>query len=433
MKDKFKKITLTALFATALFILPFSIKDGIAKVSAACHPHTNYYFYGLVAGYNSYLNEEFPYERQHASYFSDELPEGAKIDTVQYKWIDLGKGEDGWTFRKFWEQEITVNTTDLNDGGAPNPKKNGDEWYFAHAKAWIDNADGTTREDFVDHTIYPTDTLVETTYYAQADNGFPTLVLQDSANNLIAGGIKRYIGSDWVDFAKKVSELKDSSGKHPTSGQIWIPALYAATFQVCEEEPDPEPEPEPTPEYNVIVKYVDDETNEEIKNQKDLGNFKTGEDYSAVCDDTIGEYELVSEKQLGGTMANSDVVLYCRYKQPEVEPAPTPTFDLTINYLDKNTREPIKDPYHDPNAYETGDKYTAECLDAIGNTYILDSFTGSLSGTFADRDIVINCLYTTQPVQTSDIPIYIVWAVGGAGLIYSIYYFRKYYKKQSSV
>lgn len=32
--------------------------------------------------------------------------------------------------------------------------------------------------------------------------------------------------------------------------------------------------------------------------------------------------------------------------------------------------------------------------------------------------------------QTFDLPIFIVWGVGGAALIYSIYYFRKYYKSQ---
>ena len=35
-----------------------------------------------------------------------------------------------------------------------------------------------------------------------------------------------------------------------------------------------------------------------------------------------------------------------------------------------------------------------------------------------------------ENVQTFDLPIFIVWGVGGAALIYSIYYFTKYYKSQ---
>ena len=434
MKKKFKKTILGTLFVALLLVLPFVNKGGIEKVKAEpnCHTHTNYYFYSLVASYDSYRNGKFPLQRVHTSYFSDELPEGAVIESAQYNWLDLGAGEDGWTISKFWTTDITIDDDDKTPEGAPKPKKNGDEWYFAHALAWVDDATGEEREDNVEPTQYATSDLVRNSFYAQSSDGIMALRIQDSANNLIIGSVKRLIDSDWIAFADKVKAQANGT-EHPTDGQIWIPSLLQVTFDVCEDEPEPEPEPDP--EYNVIVKYVDDETNQEIKNQKDLGSFKTGEDYATTCDDTIGDYELVSEKELSGTMANSDVTLYCRYRQPEPEPEPEPdpTFDLTINYLDKNTREPIKDPYHDPNAYSTGDKYTAECLDSVGNSYILDSYTGNLSGTFANKDIVINCLYTTQPVQTSDIPIFIVWAVGGAGLIYSIYYFRRYYKKQSSV
>lgn len=49
-----------------------------------------------------------------------------------------------------------------------------------------------------------------------------------------------------------------------------------------------------------------------------------------------------------------------------------------------------------------------------------------------------DCDETTTPTPeepennagTFDLPIFIVWGVGGAALIYSIYYFRKYYKSQ---
>ena len=436
MKKRFKKTILGTFFVALLLILPFVNKGGVEEVKAAenCHTHTNYYFYSLVAGYNSYSNVKLPYQRAHTSYFSDELPEGAVIETAQYNWLDLEAGEDGWTISKFWNTDITIDDNNKTPEGAPKPKKNGDEWYFAHALAWVNDENGQEREDIVEPTQYATSDLIRNSYYAPATDGAMPLRIQDSANNLIPGSVKRVIGTEWTQLAETV-KAQGSGGSHPTDGLIWIPALLQVKFDVCESTPDPEPEPEPDSKYNVIVKYVDDETDQEIREQTNLGSFKTGEDYATTCYDTIDDYTLVSEKELGGTMANSDVTLYCRYNLPDEEPDPTPnpTFDLTINYLDKNTGNPIKDPYHDPNAYSTGDNYTAECLDSVGNSYILDSYEGSLTGTFADKDIVINCLYTTEPAQTSDIPIHIVFIVAGAALAYSIYYLVKYYKKESSV
>ena len=262
-------------------------------------------------------------------------------------------------------------------------------------------------------------------------------------------------------------------------------------------EPDPEPEPEPAVEYSVVVKYVNDETDEEIKTSSNIGKFKEGENYSATCMDTIDNYTLVSNKELSGTMQNQDVVLYCRYSPPKTDPTPTdkhsvivkyvddetdeeieqptnvgkfskgeqysttcyetingyqlvsqknftatmedkdvvlycryklpspdPTYSLTVNFLGKTTREPLRDPIVQKNTYKTGDKYKATCLDSIGSTYILDSYTGNLSGTFANNDITINCLYTTQAIQTSDIPIYAIIIIGLGALIYSGLYIK---------
>lgn len=565
MKNTFKKVTFGMLFTVLVITLSIINKDHLEEVKAAggCPTHTNYYFYSLVASYDSYLDEEFPYHRVHTSYFSDELPEGAVVDTAQYNWLDLGSGENGWTIRKFWN--IKYYQPDELD-----VVKNGDEWYFLHAPAWVDDGKGEESEDAVDVTEYNIEDIIRNSYYAEASDGTMALRIQDSATDTISGTIVRRIEDTWIDFAAMVKAQANGT-EHPTHGQIWLPAVLEVTFEVCEEieEPDteynvvvkyvdnesgdtlksdkdlgkyatgeeysatcddaigeyklvsqkelggvmadsnvtlycrysksePEPEPEPEPEYNVVVKYIDDESEEEIRNQTNLGKFKKGEEYSTTCFDTVSDYQLTSEKELSGTMADSDVTLYCRYKKPEPEPEPEPeysviikyiddeteeeieeqtnlgkfkkgekysapcfdtinnfqlvsqkeingtvedknvilycryrepepepTYSLTINYLGKTTKEPLRDPIVQINKYTTGDKYTATCLDSIGSTYILDSYTGNLTGTFADQDIEINCLYTTEAIQTSDMPIYIICIFGVGALIYSIIYIRK--------
>jgi len=116
------------------------------------------------------------------------------------------------------------------------------------------------------------------------------------------------------------------------------------------------------------------------------------------------------------------------------EPTEDPTYKVTVNYLDKKTEEPIADPKVTP-GFKNGESYLETCPDSLVNgTYVNTppGYTGSLSGKIAGKDVVINCLYSNENEPTSDIPIYIVWGVGGAALAYSIYYFRKYYKQENN-
>ena len=404
------------------FVLFSFLIIGIDKVNAACTTHTNYYFYSFTDWYTAFDGKEFPYKQVNTASFSDELPVGAVPESAKYNWIDFSAEEDGWTFRKFWEiKKDVANDIDVI--------KNGDEWYFVHTATWIHDNTGEVNDDNLDTSKFKIEDMVRNSYYAVVEDGTMALRIQDTPNNIITGTVVRTIEETWKDFAEAARAQTASDGSHPTDGQIWMPALLQVKFEVCETTPDKAPTPEN--KYNVIVKYVDDATNEEIREQTNLGSFKTGEDYLAECYDTIDDYTLTSQKEIGGTMANSDVTLYCRYNKEKEPTTDVPTFDLTINYLDKNTNEPIKDPYHDPNAYKSGDNYTAECLDSVGSGYILDSYIGNLTGTFADDDIVINCLYVTEPVQTSDIPLQIVFIVAAVALGYSIYYLVKYYKPQN--
>lgn len=424
MKKKFKKTILGTFFVGLVLVMPFISKGGIEEVKAEeknCTKHSNYYFFSLVADVSAYDNKSFPFTRTHISYFLDDIPEGTVLDSVEYKWLNLKNGEGGWTIQKFWEKNLELTKNGLGEQG--NLIKNDNEWYFSHAKAWFNDETGEESEGYIDPSKYKLEDVVKNSYYYQTENGPIVLKIDEATGEALPGSVKRTIGTDWPDFAESV-RAQYSGGVHPTERYVWLPALLKATFDVCDSETVI-----PEDSHKVTLKYVDDSTNEEIKEQLNIGRYKKGEDYSAICLEKIDDYKLVSTKDLKGTMADEDVTLYCRYSKDGAEP----TYKVTVNYLDKNTKKPIKDAYTYPTSYKNGQKYTASCLDSIGNNYILDSYSGSLTGTINNKNVEINCLYTTEPTQTSDIPIYIVWAVGGAALAYSIYYFRKYYKQQNNV
>ena len=298
MKKKFKKVAFGTLLTALLLIIPIVNNNGVEEVKANepnCTTHTNYYFFNLVAGYAAYDGRTLPMTRTHISYFMDDIPEGTKLDSIQYKWLDLKNGEDGWTIRKFWEKKVELNKV-LDTKGAL--LKNGDEWYFAHAKEWFDDETGASEDTFFDASKYDIEDIIRNSYYNKVEHGNIVLKIDEQTGEAMPGSVKRTIGTDWTSFRDSVA-AQSNGGTHPTDGNVWLPALLRATFQVCEGSTEPEPgtEPEPENDYNVILKYVDDETNEEIKEQLNVGNYKTGEDYSATCLDVIDEYQLVSEKK----------------------------------------------------------------------------------------------------------------------------------------
>lgn len=419
MKKNFRKKLLGLSLSGLLVVLPFCTNN-VEKVEAMTEgetEYTNYYFFLDVADLSTKFGQTgetitFPVEKSHLSTFKSDLPEGADVTTAQYNWIDLKAGEDGWTVKKYWEISNSITQGSLDDGKI---KKDGTTWYFTHTKFWSSGEDGEELDTYTDPTKYALDDIIANTYVSETEDGGIPLRLSVTTDNIV-GSIKRTINDDWTAFAK-ASEDTYSNGVHPTERHLWLPGLLQVKYKVKEEVA-------PTT-YNVTIKHIEEGTNKELRADENIGSFAEGAEYTAQCRDSIGDYKLTSNKDLKGTMGTTDVILYCKYKSTK------PTYNLTVNYLDKKTKKSIKDPY--TKSFNSGDKYTATCDENIGTNYILDSYSGNLTGTFADKDIIVNCLYTTESSGTSDIPIYIVWTVGGAALAYSIYYFRKYYKAQNTI
>lgn len=419
MKKTFRKKILGLSLSGLLVVLPFCNFKVEEVKAAACEDYTNYYFFLQVHDPSTRFGQSgdapltFPIYESHYSSFKSDLPEGADVTTAQYNWIDLKAGEDEWTVKKYWEISNSITQGDLGSGKI---KKDGNTWYYTHFKSWASGSNGEILDTYTDPTKYELDALIANTYVSGTDDAELLKLRLSTDDEYITGSIKRTINDDWTEFAAN-SEASYVDGVHPTERHVYLPGLLQVKYKVCDTAA-------PTT-HKVTIKYIEEGTDKEVRPDAPIGSFAEGASYSAQCFENVGDYKLTSNKDLSGTMGTTDVILYCKYKSTK------PTYNLTVNYLDKDTKKSIKDPY--TKTFNSGDKYTATCDENIGTNYILDSYSGNLTGTFADKDIVVNCLYTTKSSKTSDIPIYIVWTVGGAALVYSIYYFRKYYKAQNTI
>ena len=91
--------------------------------------------------------------------------------------------------------------------------------------------------------------------------------------------------------------------------------------------------------------------------------------------------------------------------------------------------------------YENGKTYSIACPATVGSYRLVSNANTSVTINNADGES--KCYYelTSTPVDdeiqenptTSDIPIYIVWAIGAGALGYSVYYFNKYYRKNKEM
>ena len=424
MKKNFRKKLLGLSLSGLLVVLPFCNFKVEEVKATTCEDYTNYYFFLQVHDPSTRFGQEgddpltFPKYESHYSSFKSDLPEGADVTTAQYNWIDLNAGEDGWTVRKYWKISNSITKGDLGSGKFEKDETDETIWYYTHLKSWASGSNGEILDTYTDPTKYELDALIANTYVSGTDDAELFKLRLSTDGEDITGSIKRTINDDWTEFAAN-SEASYVNGVHPTERHVFLPGLLQVKYKVCNTAA-------PTT-HKVTIKYIEEGTDKEIRPDDNIGSFAEGASYSAQCFENVGDYKLTSNKDLKGTMGTTDVILYCKYKSTK------PTYNLTVNYLDRKTKKSIKDPYTDPTNYKSGDKYTATCPAEIGSDYTFDSSSGNLNGTFADKNIVVNCLYTNEAPPTSDIPIYLVWTVGGAALAYIIYYFRKYYKAQNTI
>ena len=421
MKKRFKLKKKILGISLAALLVGFPLTTNrVENVKADdCVDHTNYYLFNN-AYYISSSNRPTspPSARSTFSTFSTELPANAKIDSnsdVTYTWLNVANGEDGWTYSKF--------ASEYQSWNGRNVKKSGNTWIYFHDKWYGDDNNNQLSDNSVSEDMTANNMI----YVPASDHSLyaPNLYnAKISSEEFINIGIVRTYNSSWVSW------VSDKSGYH------YEPAVLRAKFKVCSgTTPDPDPD-EPTPGDNVeltIHYYLEGTTTKLTRdNTKEL---EPNSDYNENCK-SISGYTNVNSS-VSGTIGTSNKEEICYYKQAST---PTETVKLTINYLDKsgNVLKTIG-----PKTFDKGTTTNASCpsnTKVDGVTYIFDNYTldGSskstdLSKLVMDKDTVVNCIYTKEAAATADLPIFIVWAVGGGALAYSIYFFRKYYKEQNEV
>lgn len=148
-----------------------------------------------------------------------------------------------------------------------------------------------------------------------------------------------------------------------------------------------------------------------------------------------------------GTTANWVLVpalYYLTYTIPDEE---VPMFAITQYYYDNGSGDEIQPSKVMGTNYENGKTYNIACPASIGNYRLVSKANTSVTINNADGksecyyEQVSNPSEPSQPIDqdiqenptTSDIPIYIVWAIGAGALGYSVYYFNKYYRKNKEM
>ena len=137
---------------------------------------------------------------------------------------------------------------------------------------------------------------------------------------------------------------------------------------------------------NVIVKYLDKATDDELIAQEQIINF-VGTNYSTESKNISG-YTLIEEPEnKDGTISSGTTeVIYYYGKNSKV----------IVNYLERGTNVPLAEsieiPGYEGKAYETNE------IEVPGYTFVVS--TPNTSGTMSDEDITVNYYYLKNAVLT---------------------------------
>ena len=197
----------------------------------------------------------------------------------------------------------------------------------------------------------------------------------------------------------------------------------------CTGEPDDPDDPVVKPRYSYVIHYVDADTGEKLHPNKTA---------TSVSDGT--ERDIDSPEIKGYTLVNSnDRVVHVKIEganfEYTVKYKKSETFDAVIEYQDSKTGETLNDPWTS-NDLPNGHKENVTSPE-IENCKIVKTGDDVVEVEIKDQDfhyvVKYECTVPDVPEnpKTGDALIFIVWAVGAAALGYSIYYFNKYYKKNS--
>lgn len=430
LKKKILGISLSAL----LVAMPFLTKNVESVKAETCTDIYNYYAFASVGGYNwlgtsdDAIDQNFEDGkniRQTFSYFSKTLPAG--ITNPNYDDMETGR----WitkTYRghnNYWTDERLVNSILkpwVSKIGSNTPTKIDDTHYlYYHTAEWGDDATRRISSEANDPSGYTTTALINSLVWPTLET-FGTHIetqLKTVSDDQMIGGIKRTYNKE--EFKAKRNQM---IAGNETEDHIYDTTVYEVKYKVCSADAG---------EYTVTTKYLEEGTEKELATAN-TKSYASGASYTTSCKPTIeGDNKTYTNSNtpnnLTGTVT-SNITVKCYYKASGNSSG---DYKVTTNYLEKGTNKVLKDSKTD--YYNAGDKYSTSCPDSLSYnkvSYISANTPSNLTGTVTGN-VTVNCLYSSGSAKTSDIPIYIVWGIGGAALAYSIYFFRKYYKEQNEV
>ena len=402
-KRNLKKKVLGVSLSALLVCLPFMTSKIETVKADTCHDHVSYYVF-LDSVPTDYVDNG---ERVHntTSVFPAVYPDGTDFTTVDGGWLSKTDRDGYWTDDKIADDIVKAWTTRIESS---EPFEIDDtHWVYYHSKHWADLDGGNVTDQNVDSSNVSKSTILSSLFWSEVTHNLSEIknsIPQTATNSTgLVGSIKRTYNNtaDWQTVKAAVEGLG--------TNRIYSPAIYKATFKVCNGGGTT------STKHKVTIKYVDEDMKSIGKSDYLLGSYAANESYSYTCP-AVNNYTQTGSTSISGTMGNSDKVEYCYYKNGGSKNS----YTLTTKYIDKDGKE-LLDPVM--KTYDAGSTVDASCKDNFtsnGTSYVFSSWNTysasgaptSLKGIVMNDDVVVNCVYSSKSSQTSDIPIFIVWGLG---------------------
>ena len=395
------------LFICCFIVILFGAQT--EKVNAegnSCETYTNYYLFLAPATKSLYFNSEFEKSGGNAisrTTTSEEydlrLLDGAKkIDEGLVNFSDNSNAIDEMSLDDFYNYWLESNEGIYSVGNVN----------YVRGSGWYENGefsdDGEELyTDFVDRV--------------PENYGHPEIVMNGDGN-IVQLTIKRTWKQSEIDALEK--------------DLVYSPAVYYVQYEVCDD-------------YDVTVHYMDDSNDKELFNTVIKEDLADGDKYDAyTCPSTLKDYNSYSLNKNkkyqhdGGTIDGKNVDLYCYYDKKAT---------LTINFgtnndcsegndirdsitteqiVGQNVKHTILTEFSDSN-----NKYEFSNVGLVSPTFSTKISSSVLNFKMPDKNASICLVYVKNP-QTGIGWIYFAWIIGIVALLYSGWYFMKYYKNQNN-
>lgn len=472
-----KKICIFMTFIIGVAVALFSINGKNVKAETNnCTPKTNYYLL-MEATSKSYYTTKFSenngkYSRTTMKNFSLIVPEGATILKEGVLNISKTSNDSATSMSLETFHDMFLSTEDdvpySEDGGITS---------YIRAISWF----GEGEEESNDYTDMPTNfdswnaqvPAVLNKPSIERFEGQTSYSLkitrtwnEDDLNNVSSGIVfspavyyvqyQECSGSVTINYLESETEeeLKDSYVLDKKEGEQYsytCPATveYDDEQYILDEEEDNEFSGtvegniehncyyKKSVGYNVNVHFVDKNTKKELKESVVAeSGLEDGASYQYTCKDDINYYDLVTKEQITGSVEGEDANLYCYYTKKKMT--------LTVDYgTDYNCSDAGVIRKSESNDYEWGTEinYTIPNIDGyefselgtaskkIESGVKINSKETAFTLTMPSKNASV-CLVYIKNSQTGAGWIYFAWIIGVGALIYSIYYFSRYFRNE---